>query len=62
MFRSFERSHRFSKFLEARFRQARPGSVLIVVVALLVLMALMGTAYITSVRGPLFRAAELVQY
>ncbi len=58
MFRSFERSHRFSKFLEARFRQARPGSVLIVVVALLVLMALMGTAYITSARVDRYSAQQ----
>ena len=33
---------------EKRFRRARPGSVLILVVALLVLMALIGTAFITT--------------
>src|SRR5436853_2065202 len=36
--------------LEQRFRSARPGSVLIMVVALLVLLALMGTAYLASAR------------
>src|SRR3954468_8362453 len=33
---------------QARFRNARPGSVLILVVALLVLMALIGTAALTT--------------
>src|SRR5690349_16972490 len=36
--------------LQQRFRRARPGSVLIMVVALLVLLALMGTAYMASAR------------
>ena len=36
--------------LQRRFQQARPGSVLILVVALLVLLALMGTAYVSSAR------------
>jgi Tfp pilus assembly protein PilX len=36
--------------LQQRFRRARPGSVLILVVALLVLLALMGTAYMASAR------------
>src|SRR3954469_20398480 len=45
------RQSAFGRLLDAvqgRFRRARPGSVLILVVALLVLMALIGTAYITS--------------
>src|SRR5580765_6041543 len=33
---------------QARFRNARPGSVLILVVALLVLMALIGTAALST--------------
>ncbi len=41
---------RLSRRIDHRFRQARPGSVLILVVALLVLMALMGTAYISTTR------------
>src|SRR4051794_38671295 len=36
--------------LNQRFRTARPGSVLILVVALLVLMALIGTAFISTTR------------
>jgi hypothetical protein len=36
--------------IEKRFRVSRPGSVLILVVALLVLMALIGTAYISTTR------------
>ncbi len=36
--------------LQKRFRLSRPGSVLILVVALLVLMALIGTAYISTTR------------
>ena len=36
--------------LQRRWRAARPGSVLILVIALLVLMALMGTAYISTTR------------
>jgi hypothetical protein len=36
--------------VQRRFQQSRPGSVLIMVVALLVLLALMGTAYVASAR------------
>src|SRR5687768_4506255 len=36
--------------VQARFRRARSGSVLILVVALLVLMALLGTAFISTAR------------
>src|SRR5690242_12884633 len=36
--------------LNNRFRTARPGSVLILVVALLVLMALLGTAFLSTTR------------
>lgn len=36
--------------LQARFRSARPGSVLVLVVALLVLMALIGTAWLSTAR------------
>jgi hypothetical protein len=38
----------FLQRLQRRFNTARPGSVLILVVALLVLLALMGTAYIST--------------
>jgi len=41
---------RLANNIDNRFRKARPGSVLILVVALLVLMALMGTAYISTTR------------
>src|SRR5688500_10399484 len=41
---------RSSARLEARLRNARPASVLILVVALLVLMALIGTAWLSSAR------------
>src|SRR3954452_7115473 len=41
---------RISGGLQLRFKNARPGSVLILVVALLVLMALIGTAWITTAR------------
>ena len=41
--RLLDRAHR-------RFRRARSGSVLILVIALLVLMALIGTAFITTTR------------
>src|SRR5688572_29278987 len=41
---------RSSARLEARLRNARPGSVLILVVALLVLMALIGTAWLSTAR------------
>ena len=36
--------------LHRRFRESRPGSVLILVVALLVLLTIMGTAYISATR------------
>src|SRR4029078_10211088 len=42
--------HRLLSRAQNRFRAARPGSVLILVVALLVLMALIGTAYISTTR------------
>lgn len=44
--------------LDRRFRNLRPGSVLIFVVALLVLMALMGTAYITTARVDRYSAQQ----
>src|SRR5436190_8314623 len=40
------------------FRAARPGSVLILVVALLVLLALIGTAWMSSVRIERFASAQ----
>src|SRR5205809_4393258 len=40
------------------FRAARPGSVLILVVALLVLMALIGTAYIATARSDRYTAVQ----
>lgn len=42
---------RFSASVQRRFRNARPGSVLILVVALLVLMALIGTAWLSTARS-----------
>src|SRR2546430_9606355 len=36
--------------VQQRFQRARPGSILILVVALLVLLALMGTAYVATAR------------
>jgi hypothetical protein len=44
--------------LERRFRKARPGSVLILVVALLVLLALLGTAFINTARTDRASAAQ----
>src|SRR6266550_8129397 len=47
------RSNLLTRLLEAaqrRFRSARPGSVLIMVVALLVLLALIGTAAMSTAR------------
>ena len=41
---------RASARVQARFRKARPGSILILVVALLVLMALIGTAWLSTAR------------
>ncbi len=43
---------------DRRFRRARPGSVLIVVVALLVLIALAGTALIVTVRTDRFAVGQ----
>ena len=44
--------------VQRRFRSARPGSVLILVVALLVLMALIGTAFITTARLDRYTSAQ----
>jgi hypothetical protein len=44
--------------LQSRFRNARPGSVLILVVALLVLMALIGTAWLSTARTDRHSAAQ----
>jgi hypothetical protein len=43
---------------ERRLRRARPGSVLILVVALLVLLALLGTAYINTAQSDRYSAAQ----
>jgi len=42
----------------ARLRKARPGSVLILVIALLVLMALIGTAFITTAQVERYSATQ----
>src|SRR5687767_2409501 len=44
--------------LAGRLRTARPGSVLILVVALLVLMALIGTAWLTTARTDRYSAQQ----
>ncbi|MDB5332180.1 MAG: Helix-hairpin-helix motif containing protein [Phycisphaerales bacterium] len=44
--------------IQARFARSRPGSVLVLVVALLVLMALIGTAFITTARTDRFSAQQ----
>jgi DNA uptake protein ComE-like DNA-binding protein len=44
--------------LERRFRRAHPGSVLILVVALLVLLALLGTAYINTARSDRYSSSQ----
>src|SRR4051812_15685995 len=44
--------------LAARLRHARPGSVLILVVALLVLLALIGTAWISTARNDRYGARQ----
>src|SRR5579859_2979660 len=44
--------------VQRRFARSRPGSVLIMVVALLVLMALIGTAYITMARSDRYAAQQ----
>lgn len=41
-----------------RMRRSRPGSILILVIALLVLMALIGTAFITTARTDRYSAAQ----
>ena len=46
--------------LQRRFQTARPGSVLIMVVALIVLLALMGTAYVGSARNDRFGAMATI--
>src|SRR5258707_15506908 len=57
----------FSKILrllnpaQRRFRAARPGSVLILVVALLVLLALIGTAWMSSVRIERYASNQNIQ-
>ncbi len=51
-------TRRMLNTLQRRMVRARPGSVLIMVVALLVLMALMGTAYITSARVDRYSAQQ----
>ena len=50
--------NRITDRIQRRFRSARPGSVLILVVALLVLMALLGTAFISSARTDRYGAAQ----
>ena len=50
--------NRITDRIQRRFRSARPGSVLILVVALLVLMALIGTAFISSARTDRYGAAQ----
>jgi hypothetical protein len=46
--------------IENRFRVSRPGSVLILVVALLVLMALIGTAFLSTTRVDRYATAQHV--
>src|SRR5437870_2133784 len=43
---------------QKRFRRSRPGSILILVVALLVLMALIATAWMSTVRMDVYTAAQ----
>ena len=50
--------NRIADRIQRRFRSARPGSVLILVVALLVLMALLGTAFISSARTDRYSAVQ----
>jgi hypothetical protein len=53
--------HRLNRMLNranARFRNARPGSILILVIALLVLMALIGTAFISTARIERYSATQ----
>src|SRR5262245_19303857 len=49
---------RLSERLDRRMRVARPGSVLILCVALLVLLALIGTAMISSSRTDRYTSAQ----
>jgi hypothetical protein len=49
---------RVSRSLTRRWRNARPGSVLILVVALLVLLALIGTAYLSSTQGERYTSGQ----
>ena len=44
--------------VQARFQQARPGSVLVLVIAILVLMALIGTAYISTAHVDRYAAQQ----
>jgi hypothetical protein len=44
--------------LDRRFRRSRPGSVLILVVALLVLLALLGTAYINTAQSDRYSSSQ----
>src|SRR5436189_5861132 len=46
---------------QRRFRAARPGSVLILVVALLVLLALIGTAWMSTVRIERYASNQNIQ-
>src|SRR3954467_4897984 len=58
MTRIIARLNRPTHRLAARLRNARPGSVLILVVALLVLMALIGTAWISTTRTDRYAAVQ----
>src|SRR5688572_27033512 len=50
--------HRLTNRIQGRFRRARPGSVLILVIALLVIMALLGTAFISTARIDRYGSAQ----
>ncbi len=50
--------NRVSAAINRRWTRARPGSVLILVVALLVLLALIGTAYLSSTQGERYTSAQ----
>src|SRR3954463_8689728 len=50
------RASRVLDRVQRRYRTARPGSVLILVIALLVLMALIGTAFIATTRTDRYSA------
>ncbi len=56
--RLFLRPVRYLGRIEERCVRARPGSVLILVVALLVLMAMMGTAFISTSRSDRFSSQQ----